>query len=527
VPSNSDRDIAFGPFRFDPRGRRLTRDGTPVPVGGRALDVFAVLAILGDTVSKDVLLDKVWSGAVVEENNLQVQISALRRALGDGWVVTVPGRGYRLTIPPDAVRASIGGPIGPAIAVLPFANLSDDPGQEYFADGMVEEIITALSRIRWLPVISRNSGLTYKGQFLDVKEIGRELGVRYILEGSVRRAGDQLRITARLTETQGGSHLWADRFNVPLADVFDIQDRVASSIAGVIEPTLQVAETTRAARHVARDFTAYDLYLQAYAIALSPAARFPQALHLLEQAIAIDHDYGPALALAAFCYFRLAVDNGSSDPTADAGKAVNLARRALDLAGDDPAILANAAYTLAYFGEDISAMMALIDRALALNPSFARGWHISGILRLWSGQPDIAIEHANAALRLSPRVRVGWAFLTIGAAHFVSRRFEEALPKLLVAVQDDPGFPTVYRFLAACYAHLGRLPEAHKIVARLRAITPVVLPSATFMRNVEHRELWLSGLRLAIGEPSKQHPFSEATTALTGSQGRQPPAHGS
>jgi TolB-like protein len=500
VPSSGDRDIAFGPFRLDLRGRRLTRDGAPLPIGGRALDVFRILATAGDTVSKDALLDQVWPGAVVEENNLQVQVSTLRKAMGDGWVVTIPGRGYRLTIPPHAVRPSTGGQYsgGPAIAVLPFANLSDDPGQEYFADGIAEEIITALSRIRWLSVVSRNSGFTYKGQSIGVKQIGRELGVRYIVEGSVRKAGDRLRITAQLTDAQNALHLWADHFEGTLADVFDIQDRVALSITGVIEPTLQAVEATRSTRQPTRNLTAYDLYLRAYATALSPTARFAEALRLLEQAITLDPNYGPALALSAFCYFRLVVDDASDDSAADSGKAVRFARGALDLAGDDPAVLANAAYALAYFGEDVGAMMALIDRALTLNPSFARGWHISGILRLWAGQPDVAIEHAEVALRLSPRVRVGWAFLTIGAAHFVSRRFEEALPKLLVAVQEDPTFPTVYRFLAACYACLGRFAEARETVARLKVITPVVLPCAGFIRNTEHRELWLCGLRLAV-----------------------------
>ena len=249
-----------------------------------------------------------------------------------------------------------------------------------------------------------------------------------------------------------------------------------------------------------KDLTAYDLYLRAYAIALSPAAQFSEALLLLEQAVARDPHYGPALAWAAFCYFRLVVDNRSDDPEVDGRKAVGLARRALEVAGEDPAILANVAYALSYIGEDIGAMMALVDRALELNPSFARGWHISGILRLWSGQPEIAIEHAEAALRLSPRVRVGWAFLTIGAAQFVSCRFDEALPNLLIAMQEDPSFPTVYRFLAACYAHLGRFPEAREIVMRLQGITPVVVPDATLIRNVDHREIWLSGLHMALGE---------------------------
>jgi adenylate cyclase len=391
-------------------------------------------------------------------------------------------------------------PDKPSIAVLPFANMSGDPEQEYFADGMVEEIITALSRIRWLFVIARNSSFTYKEQAVDVKQVGRELGVRYVLEGSVRKAGGRVRITAQLIDALVGTHLWADRFDGSLEDVFDLQDTVASSVAGVIEPALRAAETARSAGRPTNDLTAYDLYLRAYAMVWSSARQSPEALRLMEQAIERDPHYGPALAWAAYCCYRLLVDDRSEYRRADALKGADFARRALEVAGDDPGVLANAAQALAYFGEDIGAMMALVDRALALNPNFARGWLVSGTLRLWAGQPDIAIEHAEASLRLSPRVRIGTSFLVIGAAHFASRRFGEAVPKLLLAIQEDAGFPLPYRCLAACYAHMGRLDEAQAIVERLRAISPVVVPDASFLRNPEYRELFLSGLRLAANE---------------------------
>jgi TolB-like protein/class 3 adenylate cyclase len=391
-------------------------------------------------------------------------------------------------------------PDKPSIAVLPFANMSGDPEQEYFVDGMVEEIITALSRIRWLFVIARNSTFTYKGQAVDVKRVGRELGVRYVLEGSVRKAGGRVRITAQLIDAVTGTHLWADRFDGSLEDVFDLQDKVASSVAGVIEPALQSAETARSVDRPTNDLTAYDLYLRAYAMSLSSAARVPEALRLLEQAIARDPRYGPALVWAAFCCFRLVTDGRSEDPAADGLKSVDFARRALEVAGDDPSILANAALALSHFGEDIGSLIGLVDRALALNPGFARGWHISGILRIWADQPDIAIEHLEASLRLSPRARIGTSLSAIGHAHFVGRRFAEAVPKLLLAIQEDPSFPTPYRFLAACYAHMGRRDDAREIIRRLRAITPVVIPDASFLRNPEHRELILSGLRLAAEE---------------------------
>ena len=351
--------------------------------------------------------------------------------------------------------------------------MSGDPEQEYFVDGMVEEIITALSRIRWLFVIARNSSFTYKGQSPDVKQVGRELGVRYVLEGSVRKAGQRVRITGQLIDAATGAHLWADRFDGSLEDVLELQDKVASSVAGVIEPALQAAETARSAGRPTADLTAYDLCLRARAM-IHSSRQIPDALRLMEQAIARDPRYGPALAGAAFCCYRLLIDGRSEDRKADRLKGVDFARRALEVAGDDPGILANVAQPLAYFGEDIGAMMALADRALALNPNFARGWHISGILRLWAGQPDIAIEHIEAALRLSPRARVGTPLLQIGAAHFYRRGFDQAVPNLLLAIQRDPSLSNPYRYLAACYAHMGRLDDAREVVARLRAVTSVV-----------------------------------------------------
>src|SRR6516164_8782600 len=412
--------ISFGRFRLDLARRELRRDQTLVRLGSRALDILCVLASAGGkVVSKDELMERVWAGVVVEEHNIQVHISALRRAFeedddGESWIVTVPGRGYRLLRAPEpattdnAVAApSAPVPEQPSLAVLPFLNLSSDPEQEYFADGMVEEIITALSRIRWLFVTARNSSFAYKGQNVDVKRVGRELGVRYVLEGSVRKSGDRVRITAQLIDAGTGAHLWADHFDGPLEDVFELQDKVASSVAGVIEPALQEAEVARSTGRPTTDLTAYDLYLRAHAMVWSSARQIPEALGLLEQAITRDPRYGPALAWAAFCYYRLLLDGRSDDPAVDCLKGADFAQRALKIAGDDPDVIVNAALALSYFGEDIDAMIALVDRALALSPNFARGWHVSGILRLFAGQPDPAIERAETALRLSPRARVG------------------------------------------------------------------------------------------------------------------------
>jgi TolB-like protein len=365
----------------------------------------------------------------------------------------------------------------------------------------VEEIITSLSRIRWLFVIARNSSFTYKGQATDVKQVGRDLGVRYVLEGSVRKAGGRVRITAQLIDAFSGAHLWADRFDGSLEDVFELQDRVAVSVAGVIEPALQAAEMRRAAVQPTTDLTAYDLYLRAFEPFFPiTKERMVSALGLLDQAIAIDRRYGPALSLAAICHTHLVREGWAEEPATSRRKAGDLARQALEVAENEPGILANAAFVLALFGEDIGAMIGLVDRALAFNPSFARGWYVSGTLRLWAGHPDLAIEHVETSIRLSPRERMGQPLFVMGMAYFLKRRFDEAAAKLLLSIQDHPGFPPSYRFLAACYAHIGRLDEARAIVARLRAITPLVVPPDLPYRNPEDRELFLSGLRLAAGE---------------------------
>jgi TolB-like protein len=389
-------------------------------------------------------------------------------------------------------------PDKPSIAVLPFANMSGDPEQEYFADGMVEEIITALSRIRWLFVIARNSTFTYKGQPVDVKQVGRELGVRYVLEGSVRKAGQRVRITGQLIDAVTGTHLWADRFDGSLEDVFDLQDKVASSVAGVIEPTLQAAEIRHSANQPTNDLTAYDLYLRALQHwSTYEKERVIQALDLLRGAIERDPHYGPALALAAHCHHLLEVNGWIDDLEPNRRKGIDMARQAIRFAPDDPEALATGGFALGYFGEDIDGAIRLIDRSLALNPSFARGWVWSAVLRNFAGQPSLAIEHYNRSLRLSPRDRLGVFGLPLGTAHFFNKQFDDAAAVLHASLEQAPGFAVPYRFLASCYAHMGRLDEAREIVSRLRAITPVVIPSIIPYRNPEHRELFLSGLRLA------------------------------
>jgi TolB-like protein len=520
---SKDGVFRFEAFRLDRKAHTLFRRDqagafVPMAIGSRALDVLGVLVgRAGDLVSRDEFMAAVWPATVVEETNLNMQIAALRRILDEGrtersCIQTIPGRGYRFVAPITRVaaeaRANTAPPISgvpplpdkPSLAVMPFQNMSGDPEQEYFADGMVEEIITALSRIRWLFVIARNSSFTYKGRAFDVKQVGRELGVRYVLEGAVRKAGGRVRISAQLIDATTGAHLWADRFDGLLEDIFELQDNAAGSVAGVIEPALEAAETRRSADRPTNDLTAFDLYLRALGTWTFTGKGIVRTLELLGQAIERDPHYGPALALAAHCHQGLEVNGWTENPEAARHTSVDLARQALRSGPDDPGVLAPAAFVLGYFGEDIDVSLGLIDRCLTLNPSCARGWHWSGLLRVFAGQPDLALEHFETYLRLSPRDRVATYLSGIGEAHFFRRRFEEAAANLLASLERAPSFPITYRVLAACYSHMGRLDEARDTIDRLRAITPAVMEPATRYRNPELRELFLSGLRLAAAQ---------------------------
>jgi len=421
-----------------------------------------------------------------------VRVYRVRLATGEKTPnVTPTESGPALTLPDK-----------PSIAVLPFQNMSGDPEQEYFADGMVEEIITALSRIRWLFVIARNSSFTYKGQAIDVKQVGRELGVRYVLEGSVRKAGGRVRITAQLIDAQSSSHLWADRFHGSLEDVFELQDRVAIGVAGIIEPTLQAAEIRRSSERPTSDLTAYDIYLRALANFPWPSrARRVEALSLFEQAIARDPNFAPALSWAAVCHTRLRLDGQAEDPETSRRNARSLAQQALALAGGDPGVLANVALVLGDDeGVEISSAIALIDRSLALNPSSARAWFISGLLRVLAGECDKAMEQLQTCLRLGPRDPVGVPLYVMGLANLFSRHFIDAAEKLALSVRAYSGWPAPYRALAACYAHMGRLNDARAVIEQLRTVGPVMASEINRFRRAEDRELFLSGLRLAAGE---------------------------
>jgi len=493
--------LAFGDHRLDIERRELRRGVELVALPPKAFDLLVFLVQHHDrVVSKDDLLREVWGGRIVSESAITTRINAVRRALGDDGtaqrlVRTYVGKGIRFVGPvtemPDAA-APIVGPVlplagKPSIAVLPFQNMSGDPEQDYFADGMVEEIITALSRIRWLFVIARNSSFVYKGRPVDVKQVGRELGVRYVLEGSVRKSHDRVRISVLMIDAISGTHLWADRFDGALSDLFDLQDKVAVGVAGVIEPALQVAEAGRSVARPTNDLTAYDLYLRALSLFFPVTQKgITEALRLLERAIVIDPQYAPALAWAAVCHTRLADDGWAETPEASRRVAKTLAQRALQLAHNDPRVIANAVFILGRWGEDPDAMIELIDRALSFNPSYARGWFVSGLLRTWVGQYDLGIEHLETSMRLSPREPTGTPLQVIGGAYFFKRDFDTAVSKLLLAIQDNPGVTPAYRTLAACYAHMGRLDDAREVVMKLRTIPRRLCRTwATYCRGVD------------------------------------------
>ena len=371
------------------------------------------------------------------------------------------------------VGSSLPLPDKPSIAVLPFANMSGDPEQEYFADGMVEEIITALSRIRWLFVIARNSSFTYKGQAIDVKQVGRELGVRYVLEGSVRKASGRVRITAQLIEAATGAHLWADRFDGSLEDVFELQDEVAISVAGVIEPTLRQAEIERARRKRPDSLDAYDLYLRALPFAYTSMPEdADKALGFLEQAVKLEPDFAAAHAIIAWCNEQRYLRGGLDDDA----KAIALhhARLAIATGGDDATVLAIAGLVIGFLEpREYEMAISAFDRSLALSNSSALALGFSAVTRAWHGESTIAIEQAERALRLSPfdplsNIR----YMAIAIAHFVAGRFEEAASAASRAIQANPRFSPPYWMRGAALASLGRIDEAKAVAQQLLKAQP-------------------------------------------------------
>jgi len=366
-------------------------------------------------------------------------------------------------------------PDKPSIAVLPFQNMSGDPEQEYFADGMVEEITTAISRLPWLFVIARNSSFAYKGKAVDVRQVARELGVRYVLEGSVRRAGNRVRITGQLIDTATGAHIWADRFDGALDDIFELQDQVASNVVGAIEPRLRQSEIERASRKPTSSLDAYDLYLRALAeVHKFTAEGVCQAVPLLQRALAIDPAYAPAAALIGLCrHFQR--DHGMGGPILDEDVAdsVRLARHAIAVGKDDPDALWMGAFVLAVFAGEHASAAGIIDRALALNPNSAHAWMHAGLVAGFRNQPGAAMKALKLAMRLSPLDPQGLgAKSALALAHLAAGRYEEALEWADRALYEQPRFdPAMGVKIVAC-ARLGRIDEARNWLKRRLELQP-------------------------------------------------------
>ncbi|KRR12306.1 adenylate/guanylate cyclase domain-containing protein [Bradyrhizobium valentinum] len=381
-----------------------------------------------------------------------------------------------LTKPPTETAQPLALPDKPSIAVLPFENMSGDPEQEYFADGMVEDIITGLSRSRSLFVIARHSTFTYKGKAIDIKQVGRELGVRYVLEGSVRKAGNRVRITGQLVDAATGNHIWADRYDSTLEDMFDLQDRVTSSVIGAISPQLERAEIERAQRKPTESLQAYDYYLRAYAsfYKFTREAHL-EALKLTGIASGIDPEFAAAYALGARCYMQRKAFGWSTDAAQERIEARRLARRAIELDTDDPSVLAMAGHALAYVVGEVEEGAALLTRAINLDPNLviARQW--SGFTQLWLGNVDAAIEQFKIALRLSPLDPRSFNALTgLAYAHFYAGRNEDASSCAAAAIRLQSKFVPAQLILAACHAISGRVQEAREVCAGAMQLDPTL-----------------------------------------------------
>ena len=412
------------------------------------------------------------SGRVHEDANGKLDI-----AFEDGGEqalknIARPVRVYRVRLGGAKASPTPALPDKPSIAVLPFQNMSGDPAQDYFTDGIVEDIITGLSRLKWLFVIARNSTFTYKGKAVDVRQIARELGVRYVLEGSVRKAGNRVRLTGQLIDAATGTHVWADRYDGSLDDIFELQDQITASVIGAVEPSLRQAEIERAKRKRPDSLDAYDLYLRAlpHAYANSPEDG-RKALKLLDEALRLEPAYASAHGIAAWCHEQLYNRTGFREEYRTS--ALRHAAAAIAHGADDATALCFAGFTIALVARDYEAGISAMDRSLALNTSYASGFGYSAIIRAFAGQYETAIEHAQRAIRLNPLDPMGsQPYISLVFAYLPLGRFEEATAAAAKAVQLNPKFSLTHALHVVALVKLGRMESARAAAARLLELMP-------------------------------------------------------
>ncbi len=538
-----EADFLVGGARIVPTACEVVVGARRVRLQPRVMQVLVALArAAGEPVSREALTEVCWGQVRVGDDALNRCIQRLRRLaeaeVGGAFVIeTISRLGYRLgEVATDAGPAAsptvqtaglpgaapfsgtgpASGPKGaegifskPSVAVMPFANLSGDPEQAYFADGMVEEIVNALSRFRSIFVVSGGQMRSLTSKVVSPRETARHLGVRYVLEGSVRRAGDRVRVAVKLTDATDGAQVWADRFEDTLEDVFALQDQVALSVAGKIEPAVQAAEIRRASARPTENLGSYELYLRAWALERTfVKANVVEALGLLDRAIALDPDFAPALTLAAICHRAIINFRWSDDPQSHRRRGIELAHRALKNVGDDATVIAQVTSVLAYLERNQAVVLDLLGRAIALNPGSSTVWFYSGVFRLQGGQTELGMEHLETAMRLNP-MGPNRANLMgfMGMGRFQQGRFSEAVPLLREQVQQTDS-PRGYAFLAASLGHLGQVEEAKGALARYRALSPqpIEVFASTFMDDPIHIGLFLDGIALAEAERRRGAP---------------------
>jgi TolB-like protein/Tfp pilus assembly protein PilF len=464
----------FGGFVLDRRRQELTLHGNVVPIGHRGYVLLETLLDAGgDAVDKTTLIERVWPGMIVEESNLSVQIAALRRHLGAGaetMIITVPRVGYRFIAPAPSAPGAAGPPL---VAVLPFSNLSTEAEQGYFADGVVDDIITALSRFKHFGVLSRGSTFALRDAPGDAWVAAAKMGVRYALEGSVRRQGERMRVSAHLVDASSGAQLWAEKFDGAAVDIFAFQDRITESVVGVIEPEIRRAEIQRARRKPPHSLDAYDLYLRALPLVFGALpTEFAAAIALLRQAATLDPGFALAPAYAAWCYEKRMSLGAAPLAANDLDICLSLARKGLELGGDDPLVRGVCGWVLSQMGGETAGRDALFQ-AMEANPNNTTIVVLAGVAYGHQGSFDESWGCFLRAYQLSPGAPDAYQPLEgVGTLEVARGNYETAIEWLQrsLAARDD--WPYTYYSLAAAYAYVDRMDEARTIVKRLREISP-------------------------------------------------------